>query len=60
MILSERERARVALADILVHYLPDDGLDDIDESALLAEIHADTKGKPAISDAIIEERQEGP
>ncbi len=60
VILSERERARAALSDILVHYEPDTELDEIDEAALLAEIHADTKGKPVISDAIIEERREGP
>jgi predicted DNA-binding antitoxin AbrB/MazE fold protein len=61
MIISERERARAALGDILVHYDPDAELDEpIDEAALLAEIHADTKGKPAISDAIIEERRGGP
>lgn len=61
MILSERERAYAALEDILVHYDPETAFEEmIDEAALLAEIEADTRGKPAISDAIIEERQEGP
>lgn len=61
MIVSERERARVALGDILVHYDPNAELDEtVDEAALLAEIDADTKGKPTISDAILEERREGP
>ena len=60
MILSERERARTVLSDILVHYERDTELDEIDETALLAEIQADTQGKPAISVAIIEERREGP
>jgi predicted DNA-binding antitoxin AbrB/MazE fold protein len=59
MIVSERERARAALADILMHV--DAEADEIiDEAALLAEIDADTKGKPAISDAIVEERRDGP
>ena len=61
LIASERELTRAALRDIVVHYDPDAELDEVvDEAALLAEIDADTKGKPAISDAIIEERQEGP
>ncbi len=61
LIVSERERARAVLADILVHYDADGALDErIDEAALLAEIDADTKGKPTISNAIIEERREGP
>lgn len=60
MILSERERARTVLADILVHHEPDTELDDINEAALQAEIDAETKGKVTVSDAIIEERLEGP
>jgi predicted DNA-binding antitoxin AbrB/MazE fold protein len=61
MIVSERERARTALTDILVPYAAGTEPDEpIDEAALLAEIDADTRGKPAISDAIIEERREGP
>ena len=59
MIVTERERARAALGDSLVHYDPDTD-EVVDEAALLAEIYTDTKGKPAISDAIIEERREGP
>ena len=60
MILSERERARAVLSDILVHHEPDTELNDIDEAALQAEIDAETKGKVTVSDAIIEERREGP
>ena len=61
LLLSEAERARAALADILVHYDPTNESDDVgDEVALFAEIDADTKGKSAVSDAIIEERREGP
>jgi predicted DNA-binding antitoxin AbrB/MazE fold protein len=59
MILSERERARIALGDLLVKYAPEPQ-DDIDEEALLAEIDAATRGNPAVSDAILDERREGP
>jgi predicted DNA-binding antitoxin AbrB/MazE fold protein len=61
MIVSDRERARTALAEILIQNDSGAELDEtIDEAALLAEIDGDTMGKPAISDAIIEERREGP
>jgi predicted DNA-binding antitoxin AbrB/MazE fold protein len=61
MIVSERELVRAALADILVHFDSSAEEDElIDEDALMAEIDAATKGIPPISDAIIEERQEGP
>ena len=61
VILSQRERVRAALGDMLVRYVPDAGLaEPVDESALLAEIDATFRGKPAISDVIIEERREGP
>ncbi|MEP7284373.1 MAG: antitoxin family protein [Chloroflexota bacterium] len=64
LIVSERERARAVLADILL--ADDSGLEveeTMDEAALFAEIDANTttmQGKPTISDAIIEERREGP
>ncbi|MBX3086457.1 MAG: antitoxin family protein [Anaerolineae bacterium] len=60
-VLSEREQTRLALKDMLVHY--DDAPtqeSEIDEVALRAEIAAAMQGKPPISDAIIEERQNGP
>ncbi len=61
LIVSERERARTALGDILVDNPPDHAPDEsVDETALLAEIDADMKGKPGVSDVIIEERREGP
>jgi predicted DNA-binding antitoxin AbrB/MazE fold protein len=61
MILSERERARAVLADLLVSHDVSSEQDELtDEVALLAAIDADTRGKPAVSDAIIEERREGP
>jgi predicted DNA-binding antitoxin AbrB/MazE fold protein len=62
-ILSERDRAIAALSDILMHFDYDDELgDDIDEAALLAEISAEitNKDNSSFSDAIIEERREGP
>jgi predicted DNA-binding antitoxin AbrB/MazE fold protein len=59
MILSERERARAILGDLLVEYAPESN-DDIDEEALQAEIDAEMQGKPPVSDIIIEERREGP
>ena len=61
MIISERECARAVLGDILVDYGPGADLaETVDEAALLAEIDADTRGKPAISEVILEERREGP
>jgi predicted DNA-binding antitoxin AbrB/MazE fold protein len=59
MILSERERARAALGNLLVQYAPEP-VEDVDEAALLAEIDVAMKGKPPVSDAILEERREGP
>ena len=59
MLLSERERARAALDNLLVQYELEP-LNEIDEAKLLAEIDAAMEGKPPISDAIIEERREGP
>lgn len=61
MIVSDRERAYAAIEDMLVKFTSDPEVDNpIDEAALLAEIDADTRGKPSISDVIIDERQEGP
>lgn len=59
VLLSERVRARAALADLLIEYELESA-EDIDEAKLLAEIDAAMQGKPPISDAIIEERREGP
>jgi len=59
VILTERDRAIAALGDLIVkaEYADDS---DIDEEALLREIDEAYRGKPPISDAIIEERREGP
>ena len=59
VILSEREQARAALKYLLVDYGPDIP-DDIDEAALWAEIDTAAPIQPPVSDAIIEERREGP
>ena len=57
VILDERALVRAALGDLVVDDLP--GADDIDETALMAEIEAGFAGA-TLSDLIIEERQEGP
>jgi predicted DNA-binding antitoxin AbrB/MazE fold protein len=59
VILSERERIRAALGDLLVQYpeVPDD---DFDEEALAREIEEAFRGQPPLSETIIEERREGP
>jgi predicted DNA-binding antitoxin AbrB/MazE fold protein len=57
-ILSDRERVRAALGDLVVQYPVSDD-DDIDEEALLREIEEGFKGV-TLSDVIIGERREGP
>jgi predicted DNA-binding antitoxin AbrB/MazE fold protein len=59
MLVSERERARAVLDDLLVQYEAEP-VEEIDETKLLVEIDATMQGQPPISDAIIEERREGP
>ncbi len=59
MILSERERTRAALGDLLVEPEPDTG-DAVDEAGLLAEIDAALQGRVPLSETIIQERQKGP
>ena len=59
MLVSERERARAVLDDLLVQYEAE-LVEEIDETKLLTEIDAAMQGQPPISDAIIEERREGP
>src|SRR3989442_15999333 len=48
MLVSERERARDVLDEILVQYEPEP-VEEIDEIKLLAEIDAAMQGKPPIS-----------
>lgn len=61
MILSDRERVKAALGDILAP-APTLGVDeaDIDEEALLEELDRVSEGMPPVSEIIIEERHEGP
>jgi len=58
-ILSERERTRAALGDLLVDSEPDRD-DSVDEAALQAEIDAALQGQVSVSDVIIQERRAGP
>jgi predicted DNA-binding antitoxin AbrB/MazE fold protein len=59
VILTERERAIAALGDRVAKFPPADDDEEIDEEALYREIDEAYKGPP-ISEAIIEERREGP
>lgn len=59
MILSEQERTRAALGDLLVESAPD-AADAVDEARLLAEIDATVQGQAPVSEAIIQERRGGP
>ena len=58
-ILSDRERTRAALGDLLVDSEPDRD-DSVDEAALQAEIDAALQGQVSVSDVIIQERRAGP
>jgi predicted DNA-binding antitoxin AbrB/MazE fold protein len=57
VILSERERMRAALRDLLVEY--DSRTDSLDEDALMREIDTGFRGQPPLSETIIDERREG-
>jgi predicted DNA-binding antitoxin AbrB/MazE fold protein len=59
VVLTEREQAIIALGNLVVS-LPEIHDVDIDEEALFEEIDAVYRGKPPVSEAIIEERHEGP
>jgi len=58
-VLSEREQAQSALADILppidVEQTP-----EVDETAMLTTIDAAMRGAPSVSEALLDERREGP
>ncbi len=58
-ILSDRERTRAALGDLLVDSEPDRD-DSVDEAVLQAEIDAALQGQVSVSDVIIQERRAGP
>lgn len=59
LILSERERARAALGDLLIDDETPSTV-EIDEESLFAEIDSALGGNVTVSDVIIEERREGP
>lgn len=57
-IISARERTCAALGDLLA--IEPDSEDAVDEARLQAEIDVSMRGVIAVSEAIIEERQDGP
>lgn len=58
-ILSDREAVRSALGSLLISV--DTSADkSVAEDALMREIEAGFRGQPPLSEAIIEERREGP
>jgi len=59
MILSEQERARAALADLVVPSEADTG-DSADDAELVVEIDATLRGQVSVSEAIMQERWDGP
>ena len=59
VILSDEERVVAALGDLLAE-VPDLMGEDINEEALAREIEEGFRGRPSLSDTIIEERHEGP
>ena len=58
-ILSQEERVRIALGDLLVQS-PETANDDIDEAALAREVEEAFRDLPPLSETIIEERHDGP
>jgi predicted DNA-binding antitoxin AbrB/MazE fold protein len=59
LILSEEDRARAALGDLVVPCsAPTE--EDIDEEALVRKVEEGFRGQPPLSETILEERREGP
>jgi len=59
LILSEEDRVRAALGDLVVHSsAPTE--EDVDEEALVREVEEGFRGQPPLSETILEERREGP
>ncbi|MGH8063636.1 MAG: antitoxin family protein [Candidatus Entotheonellia bacterium] len=59
LILSEEDRVRAALGDLVVPYsTPTE--EDVDEEALVREVEEGFRGQPPLSETILEERREGP
>lgn len=60
VILSETERVRAALGDLLMEWPePDPDVGEIDEDALRAELTEAFRGLPPLSEEIIAERRSG-
>jgi predicted DNA-binding antitoxin AbrB/MazE fold protein len=59
IIVSELERAKMALGDLLVSY-ENETASELDETRLMAEIDEALRGISPVSDVIIRERREGP
>jgi predicted DNA-binding antitoxin AbrB/MazE fold protein len=59
LILSEEERVRAALGDLVVPYAAA-AEDNVDEEALAREVEEGFRGQPPLSDTILEERRTGP
>jgi predicted DNA-binding antitoxin AbrB/MazE fold protein len=59
LILSEEDRVRAALSDLVVPYSAATEK-DIDEEALVREVEEGFRGQPPLSETILEERREGP
>jgi predicted DNA-binding antitoxin AbrB/MazE fold protein len=59
-ILTEVDRVRAALGDLLMEVSAPEDDEDIDEEALMRELDEAFRGQPPISEDIIKERREGP
>jgi predicted DNA-binding antitoxin AbrB/MazE fold protein len=59
LVLSEREQARSALAEMLVPVTAEPA-EEMDEAALVATIDAAQQGTLPVSEALLAERREGP
>ena len=58
LILSEEDRVRAALGDLVVPYSASTE-ENVDEEALVREVEG-FRGQPPLSETILEERREGP
>ena len=59
LILSEEERVRAALGDLVVPFSTP-AEEDVDEEALAREVETGFRGQPPLSETILEERRAGP
>ena len=59
LILSEEERVRAALGDLVVP-VSAPAEEDVDEEALAREVEAGFRGQSPLSETILEERRAGP